>query len=408
MKKKNPKDLQKNKKPQQNFSLFIPQQYLSYIQEDSPLSCDEDRSNDTKKYIAEVEPFDIPQEWEEKPEEEINEELFTIKENLDKEKDKETINSKKSNQSRLDKSPTRKKTQRLKLDASNKNNNNNQNNNDNETIDAEKTKTVGQKWKDPMHEELVNNLPLTFIKMTENNISWLTPEEYIINEKLDEEIKRFHPKKDFIKIREEVKEFFKEAKIKEKEKERLEKEKEEKERLQKEQEEKERLEKEKQENKLKKRISKKVSKIPIEAKKKEEPIIIPPLSENIEKNLDQENKNTLEDLLNDDSFIAKQNLYKDYLPYLNWTPDIRILNIDERDETDEEYTSRVSETIEKQKETLDKYKTNKSKKEKKPTVQKPEDIPRNKVITNLPSNISVKHIVDIEKTTTANNKENKN
>ena len=64
--------------------------------------------------------------------------------------------------------------------------------------------------------------------------------------------------------------------------------------------------------------------------------------------LDQE-KNTLEDLLNDDSFIAKQNLYKDYLPYLNWTPDIRILNIDERDETDEEYTSRVSETIEKQK-----------------------------------------------------------
>ena len=28
--------------------------------------------------------------------------------------------------------------------------------------------------------------------------------------------------------------------------------------------------------------------------------------------LDQE-KNTLEDLLNDDSFIAKQNLYKDFL-----------------------------------------------------------------------------------------------
>jgi len=41
-------------------------------------------------------------------------------------------------------------------------------------------------------------------------------------------------------------------------------------------------------------------------------------------------------------------------------------------------------------------------------VQKPEDIPRNKLITNLPSNISVKHIVDIEKTTTANNKENRN
>ena len=93
---------------------------------------------------------------------------------------------------------------------------------------------------------------------------------------------------------------------------------------------------------------------------------------------------------------------------MNWIPDIRILKTDERDETDEEYTSRVNDTIEKQKETLEKYKTNKNKKEKKPIVQRPEDIPRNKVITNLPSNISVKHIVDIEKTTTANNKENKN
>ena len=31
-------------------------------------------------------------------------------------------------------------------------------------------------------------------------------------------------------------------------------------------------------------------------------------------------------------------------------------------------------------------------------MQKPEDIPRNKVITNIPSNISVKYIVDKEKT----------
>ena len=322
MKKKNPKDLQKNKKPQQNFSLFIPQQYLSSLQEDSPLSCDEDRPNDTKKYIPEVEPFDIPQEWEEKPEEEINEELFTIKENLDKDKDKETINSKKSNQSRLDKSPIRKKTQRLKSDASNKNNNNNQNNNDNETIEAEKTKNVGQKWKDPMHEELVNNLPLSFIKMTENNISWLSPEEYIINERLDEDIKRVHPKKDFIKIRKEIKEFLKEARIKEKEKERLEKEKEEREKFEKEQEEKEKQEKEKleRENKSKKKFTKKVTSIiSLESKKKEETDINHPSIENSNNNtntekisLDQE-KNTLEDLLNDDSFIAKQNLYKDFL-----------------------------------------------------------------------------------------------
>ena len=86
---------------------------------------------------------------------------------------------------------------------------------------------------------------------------------------------------------------------------------------------------------------------------------------------------------------------------MNWIPDIRILKTDERDETDEEYTSRVNDTIEKQKESLEKFKINKNKKEKKPIVQRPEDIPRNKVVTNLPSNISVKHIVDIEKSITS-------
>ena len=261
-----------------------------------------------------------------------------------------------------------------------------------------------------MHEELVNNLPLSFIKMTENNISWLSPEEYIINERLDEDIKRVHPKKDFIKIREEIKEFLKEARIKEKEKERLEKEKEEREKLEKEQEEKEKQEKEKleKENKSKKKFTKKVTSIiSLESKKKEETDINHPSIENSNNNtnteklsLDQE-KNTLEDLLNDDSFIAKQNLYKDFLVYMNWIPDIRILKTDERDETDEEYTSRVNDTIEKQKESLEKFKINKNKKEKKPIVQRPEDIPRNKVVTNLPSNISVKHIVDIEKSITS-------
>jgi uncharacterized spore protein YtfJ len=51
--------------------------------------------------------------------------------------------------------------------------------------------------------------------------------------------------------------------------------------------------------------------------------------------------------------------------HLNEKPEINILKIDERDETDEEYSSRVTETIEKQKETLEKYKAHRNKKEKK-------------------------------------------
>ena len=50
MKKKNQKDQQKNKKPAQNTSTFIPQQFLSLIQEDTPLICPEERAKDNKKY----------------------------------------------------------------------------------------------------------------------------------------------------------------------------------------------------------------------------------------------------------------------------------------------------------------------------------------------------------------------
>ena len=40
---------------------------------------------------------------------------------------------------------------------------------------------------------------------------------------------------------------------------------------------------------------------------------------------------------------------------------------------------------------------------KKPIVQKPEDIPRNKIYTNIPCNINVKYIVDKEKVAENNN-----
>ena len=200
-------------------------------------------------------------------------------------------------------------------------------------------------------------------------------------------------------------------------KEKREKERQEKERLQKEQEEKERLEREKlekerkeKEAKLKKRLSKKASRISIESKKKEEKENSITIQSNNDTNnnkiSENDKNNSFEELLEDEAFTAKKNLYKDFISTIDWVQDIKVLKIDERDETDEEYSSRVSETIEKQKETHEKYKANKNKKEKKPIVQKPEDIPRNKVITNLPSNIIVKYLVDKEKLATTQEEKN--
>ena len=250
MKKKNPKDQQKSKKPPQNLATFIPQQFHATVQEDNPLICPEERAKDNKKYIPEVEPFDIPPEWEEKTEEEINEELY-IQDNTDKDKDKETINSKKSSQqTKVGRRSMRKKTLKNKDDLVNKNNSGSINN-ATATIEEENQKKVEPKWKDPMHDELINNLPLTFIKMTENNISWLSPEDYILNEKIDEDIKRVYPKKNYVHMREDIKEFFKEIKERNKLKEKREKERQEKERIQKEKEEKERLEKERLEKERK-------------------------------------------------------------------------------------------------------------------------------------------------------------
>jgi hypothetical protein len=259
-----------------------------------------------------------------------------------------------------------------------------------------------------MHNELINNLPLSFLRMTENNFSWLRPEEYLINEKIDRDIKKIYPKKNYIEMREDIKQFY--ILSKEKEKERKEKERLEKERLEREEKEK----KEKEEKELKELKQKGKSKDKIIAKDKE---VKRKKSTNVknEKNSEkkekdfskisnlsnkshEEQENSLDALLNDDSFIAKTNLYKDFFVHLTTKPKLKIIPIHERDETDEEYTLRVNETIEKQKENLLKFKSNKNKNEKKPIVQKPEDIPRNKIITNLPTNINVKYIVDKEKT----------
>ena len=409
MKKKNPKDL-KGKKQPQNVNSFVPSQYIPSIQEEISLTCPEERVNDIQNYVPEAEPFEIPPEWEEKTEEELNEELLPI-EFIQKEQSKELLSNtlKRNNQQNKHESNSKKKNLKGKKEKENTtttNNNNNHNNNGN-LEEEEEQEIIYTPYKDPMHEELINNLPLSFLRMTENNFLWLTPEEYIINEKIDRDIKKVYPKKNYIEMREDVKEFYKVVKEREKAKKEKERQRLEKERI--EREEKERKEREEKEAKELMKKGKSKEKIVAKDKDKNDKNKKDIKQEkNIEKEKEKEKEkeeskiiseqeNSMDILLNDDSFIAKSTLYKDFLVHLSSKQQMKIIPIHERDETDEEYNLRVTETIEKQKENLQKFKLNKNKNEKKPIVQKPEDIPRNKIITNLPTNINVKFIVDKEK-----------
>ena len=45
--------------------------------------------------------------------------------------------------------------------------------------EEEEKEIIYTPFHDPMHEELINNLPLSFLRMTENNFLWLRPEEYV-------------------------------------------------------------------------------------------------------------------------------------------------------------------------------------------------------------------------------------
>ena len=81
-------------------------------------------------------------------------------------------------------------------------------NNHNNNINVDKKENEEIKYalyEDKMHEELINNLPLSFLKLTKNNFKWIRPDEYITNEMLDKEIKILYPKKKYIQMREDIK-----------------------------------------------------------------------------------------------------------------------------------------------------------------------------------------------------------
>ena len=190
-------------------------------------------------------------------------------------------------------------------------------------------------YEDPDQIELENNLPLTFLKMSKNDIQWLRPNDYIINYNIDKEIKKLYPKKKYYSMRENIKEVYYES-------------------LQKENEEEE--EEEEQEN--------------------------------------------LNDIMNDDSNILKKTIYKDFYKYLENENIITVIKFTERDESEEEYKKRVEDTIEREKEELNKFKNQKGKVNPKgpkpvmPIVHKPEDFEKGKILDKSPSNIDVKYLID--------------
>ena len=336
MKKKNLKDNKGKKIPQQP-NTFVPQNLLNLIREPKYIQCPENFKEKILEYEPEAYPFDIPEEWISKTEEEINNELLP----------EELTNKEKENQKTIERTIEKKIT---KLDKK-KEKGNKRDKEKMDTIETkednsqkEKEKDEDKKdeeikyplYEDDMHNTLINNLPLSFIKLTKNNFSWLRPGEYVLNEQLDKEIRRLYPKKKYIQMREDIKETY---------------------------------ETDKELNKLKE----------------------------LEKNNNSEEEDDINALMNDDSETLKRTIYKDFYKFLDNRKKINIVNYSERDETEEEFQTRVNDTIEKQKELLAKYKTTKDKKSERPVVQKPEDFSKIKIYNLQPSDLDVKFLIDKEK-----------
>ena len=333
MRKKNQKDNKGRKIPQQP-NTFVPQSLLSSIREQKLISCPEEFQDKLLKYIPFAQPFEIPKEWEEKSEEELNNEL--LPEEL--KQPQQEINQK-TIEKTIDKISNKSDKKKEKDTKNNKKEKEKQ-----ETIES-KEENIEEEMKEPeiiipsyndsMHEELINNLPLSFLKLTKNNFLWLRPEDYVINEILDKEIKRLYPKKKYIQMREDIKETYK--------------------------------------------IEKELSKL-----------------KEGEDNKNYSEEENVDMFMNDDSETLKKTIYKDFYKYLENKPEIKVVNNSEREEKEDEYQKRVNDTIEKQKEALAKFKFSKSK-EKKPVVQKPEEFQKIKIAEVEPSNIDVKQIIEKEK-----------
>ena len=122
---KDPKNPQGKKVPHQ-INFFVPQSAMPNLHTTSPIQCSSSLLEKNESYTPFAEPFEIPPEWVDKGEEEMNAELMDNPEEI---------------------------------------------------------------YMDPSHEELETNLPLSFIKKANNDISWLRPDDYVTNANIDKEIR---------------------------------------------------------------------------------------------------------------------------------------------------------------------------------------------------------------------------
>ena len=308
MKKKNPKDNKQKKQPK-NINTFVPQNMLKNVQNEIPIQCPNEKLNNIEQYVSIATPYQIPQEWDNsKTEKEINAELL----------------------------------------------NNENDNNNNENL-----------YEDPEHSDFINNLPLTFLNKTKNELKWLRPPDFVLNYNIDKEIRRLYPKKKYTQMREDIKTFYAEEQKKLMKKTKI------------------HNENENDENNNEENNN-----------------------SNEEENNNEENNKSNEEEEDEELKLENDNkatIYKDFYKFIENPPEIMIINFTSRDETEEEYKHRVEETIKSQQNELNEWKKLKVKPVKPgqskpiaPIVQRPDEIERIKILTKSPSNIDVKRLIDLK------------
>lgn len=140
--------------------------------------------------------------------------------------------------------------------------------------------SIQEKFNDPLHDEIAANLPLYLIQFTENEITWERPSQYVVNYYIDKEIKRLYPKKNYASMREDIKRTY---------------------------------------EKLKKMQS---------------------MNTQNDNSEDEEEEENIDNYLRSDEETMKQTIYKDFYKHLETEYNFKVVNCDERIETDEEYLRR--------------------------------------------------------------------
>ena len=194
---------------------FIPNNLIDKLIPQSSIYIPNENQNENKKYKPLFIPNEIPEEWEYKSTEEINEEIY---------------------------------------------------------LNKEEHKTI---FSDEDHEKIISNMPLYLIQIFNNSIEWERPSNYIPNYYIDKEIKKLYPKKNYTSMRENIKAYYQKFKI--------------------------------------------------------------------QQNLyfDKDSDSEVSSFLNDDENSMKKAIYKDFFIFLEKNYDFKVVNYENKIESNEEYEQRI-------------------------------------------------------------------